>query len=92
MDTTTGTSSKAMAGFLAGVLSLACGVLVLITQSDWFLVGIVVFLALAVVLGWRAWVEDGPSSGILTGRSLAGWGMALPIAGCGLGFILLPAV
>jgi hypothetical protein len=92
MGTTTRTSGKAVASFLAGVLSLACGVFALTTESDLFLAGIVLFLALAVGLGCWAWIEDGRSSGMLTGRSLAGWGIALPVVGCGLGFLLLPQV
>jgi hypothetical protein len=91
MGTPTRTSRKAVAAFVAGLSAVACGLLALLTTSDLFLAGVAASCVLAVLLGWRAWVEVGRSPGTLTGKALAGWGMAVPVAGLVLGFLLLPA-
>jgi hypothetical protein len=91
MSVRTRTSGKAVAAFLAGISSVACGVFALASASDLFLVGIPLFMLLALVLGWRAWIEVGRSAGALSGKALAGWGTAIPVVGVGLGFLLLPA-
>ncbi len=85
------TSVKAVGALLAGVVSVGCGLLALASASDLFLVGIPFFMLLALVLGWRAWVEVARSGGAVSGKALAGWGMAIPFVGVGLGFLLLPA-
>ncbi len=80
MGTLTRTSGKAVAAFFAGVLFIACGVLVLLSEFGLFLVGIVLFFGVAVVLGWLALVEIERTSETLTGRSIVGCGVAFPIA------------
>jgi hypothetical protein len=85
------TSGQAAAALLAGLLSVACGVLALASESDLFLLGVVLCWLLALVLGVWSWVAIGRASGRLRGKTLAGWGMGAPLVGFGLGFLLLPA-
>jgi hypothetical protein len=84
-------NGKAVAAFLAGWLSLACGLLALRPASDPFLLGVVLFWALALLLGLRSRAEIKRARGRLRGRALAGWGMGLPAGGLVLGGLLLPA-
>ena len=84
------TSLQAIASLLMGLLSIACGFLALASQSDLFLLGVVLFWLLAILFGLRSWVAVRRSSGGLRGKGLAGWGMGAPLIGFGLGFLLLP--
>ena len=76
---------------LAGLLAVACGFLAVLSRSDLFLVGVAVCWLLAIVLGVRGWRAIRRAAGGLRGKTLAGWGMGVPLLGAGLGFILLPA-
>jgi hypothetical protein len=91
MDGATRTSGKAVAAFLAAELSVVCGVMVLVSTSDLFLLGIVLFAVLAFLLGVWSWVEILRASHPLGGKGLAGLGMTIPLVGLILGFLLLPA-
>jgi len=91
MGTPSRTSRKAVAAFVSGLLSVACGLLAVLSEHDLFLGGIVLFVVAALLLGWRGIVEVGRAPATLTGKGLAAWGMALPPAGLALGFLLLPA-
>jgi hypothetical protein len=84
------TSAKARAAFVLGLLSLGSGFLALVSETDFFLLGLF-GCPLAILLGVRGWREVGRSSGRLTGKALAGWGIGLPVGGFCLGFLLLPA-
>jgi hypothetical protein len=92
MSPATRTNRKAEAAFVSGVLAVACGVLTLTTNSDLFLVGIVLFAFLAVVLGIVGLLQIKADPEHLRGKGLAGWGIGLPIGAFGLGFLLLPFV
>ena len=91
MGTPIRTSGKAVAAFLAGLLSVACGFLAIARRSDLFLVGVVLSSGLAIVLGVRSWVEVGRNPGSLRGKAFAGWGATIPLVGLALGFLLVPA-
>jgi len=91
MATAIPTSGKAVAAFLAGLLSVACGLLALSSRSDLFLAGVPLFWLLALVLGILSRGEIRRAAGRLDGKSLAGWGMGIPTVGFTLGFLLLPA-
>src|SRR5687768_4824835 len=90
MATTTPVSGKA-AACLAGLLSVACGLLALASRSDLFLVGVVLFSVLALVLGAWRWLEIKRASGGLRGQAFVAWGIGIPAGGLALGFLLLPA-
>jgi hypothetical protein len=85
------TSRTVAAAFLSALLSLACGVLAVVSESDGFLVGVALFAVLALVLGVLGWVRVGRAPDRLRGKALAGWGIGLPTGGVALGFLLLPA-
>jgi hypothetical protein len=84
-------SGKAVAAFLAGLSSVACGLLTLASGSDLFLLGVVLFGALALGLEISSRIEIKRSPSTLRGKALAGWGMGLPAGGFALGFLVLPA-
>src|SRR5690242_8520247 len=84
-------SIAAASAFLSGILAVVCGILVLGTQSDGFLLGIVGFSLLALVLGTWGLIRIRWARGALRGKAFAGWGMGIPVCGFGLGFLLLPA-
>jgi hypothetical protein len=83
-------SSAAACSLLFAFASIASGVLTVLTEFDFFLLGIVAFGVLAIGFGiygiWK--VRRNPSH--LRGTALAGWGIGLPLAGLVLGFGLLP--
>ena len=85
------TSRTAVAAFLSALLSVACGVLVLASDFDLFLAGVVLFAVLAIVLGIIAWIQVKRASDRLRGKALAGWAIGLPAGGVALGFLLVPA-
>jgi uncharacterized membrane protein HdeD (DUF308 family) len=91
MDAAIRTSRAAATALVMGVLSLACGLLAVVTRFDEFLIGVVAFGVLTFVQGIRGWraVKRSPAS--LRGKGLAMWGMAIPVGGFALGFLLLPA-
>ncbi len=86
------TSHKAIAAFTLGLLALGSGFLALVSSSDFFLLGVPVFAVLAIVFGIMGRREVKRAPGRLQGKALAGWGMGIPVGGCCLGFLLLPAV
>jgi hypothetical protein len=85
MGTAIRTSAKAVAVFLAGLLSLACGLLAL-ASSDLFLTGVALLMVLALALAVLSWKESG-----LRGATLAGLGMTLSAGGFALVFLRLSA-
>jgi hypothetical protein len=86
------TSRTVVAAFLSGLLAFACGVLAVASESDVFLLGVVLFAVLAVVLGIFGWVRVWRAPDRLRGKALAGWCVGLPVGAVALGFLLLPAV
>ena len=86
------TSPKAAAALLFGLLSLGCGLLVLLGAPDFLLLGVPLFFGLAIPTGVLGGREVKRSHGQLRGKALAGWGIGLPVGGVCLGFLLLPAV
>jgi hypothetical protein len=86
------TSGNAATAFFSSLLAVACGVLTVTTNSDLFLIGIVLFAFLAVVLGIVGLVEIKCDPEHLRGKGLAGWGIGLTVGAFGLGFLLLPAL
>jgi hypothetical protein len=85
------TSSAAASSLLCALASIACGILVILTQFDFLLFGIAGFGVLAIGLGIRGIRQVRRNPGQLTGAALAKWGIGLPLAGLVLGFVLLPA-
>ncbi|HBI46555.1 MAG TPA: hypothetical protein DDY78_27430 [Planctomycetales bacterium] len=90
MDAPIRTSWAAATALVTGVLSLACGVLAVVTRFDLFLIGVVVFGILTFALGIRGWMAVKRSPAVLRGKALAVWGMLIPVGGFALGFGLLP--
>ncbi len=90
MSTVTRTSGKAVSTLVLGVSSLVCGYLGLVVENDWFLVAVVVFAALAVVLGVLSRIDIKRASGGLRGKGLVTWGIGTPLCGFGLAFLILP--
>lgn len=90
MVTVTRTSTTAVLALIAGVASLCCGILVLASKSDSYLIGIVLSGALALVLGVYSRIKIWRSNGRLRGKGFATWGMGMPLGGFALGFLLLP--
>jgi hypothetical protein len=86
------TSGMALAAFTCCLFSLASAVLAIVSRFDLFLIGIPIGLLLSVLCGILGLRDIAKSAGALRGKSLAKWGIALPFAGMGLGFCLLPAV
>ena len=84
------TSGKASAAFVLGLVSLASGFLAIIVGTDLALLGLLGG-PLAILFGILALRDMGRSSGQVTARTLAKWGIGLPIGGLGLGLVLLPA-
>lgn len=80
----------AAAAFLTGILSLFSAVLALTSENDFILLGVIIFLVLAFVFGIRARRVMRRGGGPYYGMSLAIWGMAIPVVGFGLGFLVLP--
>jgi hypothetical protein len=85
------TSRKAMVAFLLGVTAIACGFLAIAGQSDLLLLGVAGCGISALSLGIVALQDVRRNPGALRGAPLAAWGIGLPVAGIGIGFILLPA-
>lgn len=90
MDTAVKTSGRAVAAFALGLLSLACGFLALVRCQDLFLLVILVSLFPALVLGVGGLRQIRRAPGRLRGKSLAAWGIGLPVGSLVLGVVLLP--
>jgi len=88
---TTRSSGKAVGAFFMGLLSVACGFLALVSESDVLLLGVVLFWVLALVLGICGLREIKRSVGGLCGKGFAAWGIGIAPTGLVLGFLLLPA-
>jgi hypothetical protein len=83
-------SRLATGAFVAGFLSLACGFVALAIDLDLLLLGIPLGFLVALALGISGRRAIQRSEGALTGAKLAAWGIALPLGGACLGFLLLP--
>jgi len=83
-------SNKASAAFILGLLSLGSGFLAIWSGTDFILLGLLGG-PLAIIFGILGLQDVGRSSGRLTGKALAGWGIGLPIGGFCLGLVLIPA-
>lgn len=75
---------------LLGVTTFACGFLAIAGRSDLLLLGVASCGVFALVLGIVALRDVRRNPAALGGAPLAAWGIGLPVAGIGLGFILLP--
>jgi hypothetical protein len=91
METATPTSGKARVAFVAGLLSVLCGVVALVGSEDWLLAGVPLFWLLALILGIWGLADISRAAGGLGGSGVACSGMGLPVAGFAFGFLLLPA-
>jgi hypothetical protein len=90
MNAPTRTSGKAVLTLVFGLSSLVCGFLALVAVNDFLLVAVAVFAILAIVLGVLSRVDIKRASGSLRGKALVGWGIATPVCGLGLAFLILP--
>jgi len=92
MATAARTSFMSVLTVLAGLSSLVCGFLSLMSDSDSFLLRVVLFFALSMLCGLLSWVGINRAGGRLHGKGFAACGMGMPLGGFALGFLLLPQV
>jgi hypothetical protein len=85
------TSRLAVTAFCSGLGALVCGFLALVSDADFFLLGLATGFFLAVACAMAGLWAIRRSDGILAGKGLAKWGIGLPVGGLVLGFLLLPA-